>query len=130
MNKGGWLFVLIAGGYLIFEVSMLQRLGYRMEVNHILEKMVSAQQAMRQCGEATPAQKSKFAKRLDQLETRASRESAESDPSLDAGQLTALFATQVEVMQRSAEASVLAQGCDSPAVATLLRRYAIYAGRS
>lgn len=129
MTKGGWLFVIIAGGYLIFEVSMLQRLGYRMEVEHILEKMVSAEQAMVHCGDATPSQKKQYAKRLALLETRATREMAESNPALDAGQAAALFAGQVEAMQQLADASVLEQGCNSPAVATLLKRYAIYAGR-
>jgi len=130
MNKGGWLFVLIAGGYLVFEVSMLQRLGYRMEVEHILEKMVSARQAMVRCGDATLSQQRQFARRLDLLETRASREWAEKDPALDAGQIAALFTGQVEAMQQSADVSVLEQGCDSQAVATLLKRYVIYAGKS
>lgn len=129
MNKGGWLFVLIAGGYILFEISMLHKLGYRMEVDHILEQMISAQHAVARCGNPTSSQQKKFARRMATLETRASRELAESDPALDNGQIAALLAAQVSEIQQSVDASIASLGCDSPELAPLFRRYTIYAGK-
>lgn len=130
MNKGGWLFVIIVGGYIAFEISMLNRLGYRMEVDHVLDQMVSAQHAVARCGNATSSQKKKFARRLATLETRATRELAESDPSLDSAQIAAVIAGQMSEIQQSVDASIASLGCDSPEVETLFRRYTIYAGKS
>lgn len=101
-----------------------------MEVDHILEKMVSAQQAMSRCGNASAAQQNKYARRLATLQSRATRELAETNPTLDAKQLAALFAKQVDTMKQSAAEQITALGCDSPEVVTLMKRFLIYAGRN
>lgn len=130
MTKGGLLFVIIVGGYILFELSLLHKLGYRTEVDHILGQMVPAQEAVNRCGQASAAQQEKFARRMATLQTRAVRELEKAEPGLGEEQATAQFAAQVRDIRRSAEAAIAEQGCNSPDVVTMLRRYTIYAGKA
>ena len=135
MNKGAWLFALFVGGYVLFEVTMLHRFAYRMEADHILQQMLSAEEAMKQCGEPSARQSNRFSARLEGLLQRAERErrDALADVSSDGepGVTPAAGALQdtVAKLRSDAEARVRSEGCDSDASVTDLRRYLIYAGR-
>ncbi len=74
MNKGAWVFLIAAGGYILFELSLLQRFGYRMETDHILEKMVSADEAARRCGGVTRSQEKAYQAKFNRLTQRITRE--------------------------------------------------------
>lgn len=129
MNKGGWLFVIIAGGYIAFELSMLNKLGYRMEVDHILERMVSAQHAMTRCSQATSTEQQNFSHRLERFMGRAKRELSEANPAMDDAQIATILDGQVSDIQQSTDVAIATLGCESPEVSTLVRRYAVYARR-
>jgi hypothetical protein len=129
VNRAGLLFVVIAGGYVLFELSMLHRLGYRMEADHILEQMASSAEAAALCGAPSERQSDTYRVRFDRLVQRSLRERGEQAPQAQREQLTAgLEAELAQIRARVAEL-VAESGCDSEAVSTLLRRFTIYAGR-
>ncbi len=128
MNKAGLVFAVIAGGYILFELSMLHRLGYRMEADYILRQMVSAQEAMRLCGDASGSDPEAFGRKLDLLIGRAVREAREVEP--DPGEEGAAAAVGERIAGIRAELAeqVAREGCDSGEVATWITRYGIYGG--
>jgi hypothetical protein len=131
MNKGGVLFVLLAGGYIVFELSMLHRLGYRMEVDYILDQMVSSEQAVKHCGQANADQRITFRKKLDRLIQRGIREQQEAagnHPAADTRVVESVDARILAIRNRM-DSVVAEQGCQSKIMTTWQRRYTIYAGR-
>jgi hypothetical protein len=129
VNKAGLLFVAIAGGYVLFELSMLHRLGYRMEADHILEQMASAAEATALCATSSRKQRDAYNVRFDRLLQRALRERADRDPQAAPEQLLAQVEAELEDYRATVGELVRDGGCESEALSTLLRRYTIYAGR-
>ncbi len=132
MNKGAWLFAVFAGGYILFELSMLHRLGYRMEADHILEQMISAEETARLCGEPTISQQDQFQEKFDRLLVRYRREQEARDngvtdsaspPSADN------LERRVRAIREATKKQIETKGCKSKQAATWLRRYTIYAGK-
>ena len=128
MNKAGLVFVVIAGGYILFELSMLHRLGYRMEADYILQQMVSAQEAMRRCGGATGSPAKAFDEKLERLIQRAEREARQVEPDPGAAAAAAAVESRVAAIRAELAALVAREGCDSPELATWVTRYRIYGG--
>lgn len=130
MNKAGVLFVVIVLGYILFELSMLHRLGYRMEADYILEQMVPSAEAAALCGVPSARQQDAFAVKLERVVRRAVKERGEADPRANPGNHAAEVEAQLAALRAGVTALVDAEGCDGESVSTLLRRYTIYAGRS
>lgn len=129
MKTGGWLFALIVGAYVLFEVTLLHKLGYRMEVDHILHQMVSAEHAVRRCAEASDSQTRKYEKRLATLKTRAKREAKENNPGMKSAETDVFLNRQITEIQTSVDAVISRQGCDGPDVDLMVRQFRIYAGK-
>lgn len=132
MNKGAWLFALFAGGYILFEISMLHRLGYRMEADHILQQMVAAEETIKRCAHPTASQQAQFQKKLDRLLVRYRKERAQADASAEADAQPRPADTperQVRAIRKATAEQIAKEGCDSAQAVTSLRRYPIYAGR-
>lgn len=130
MNKGAWLFALFAGGYVVFELSMLHKMRHRMEVDHILHQMVSAEHAVVSCDGATGSQREKYGKRIASLKVRAARELAELQPELGEAEIVQFIDDEIATIRQQVDAAISAQGCDGPEVAVYRKRFKIYAGRS
>jgi hypothetical protein len=100
-----------------------------------MQQMLSAEEAMKQCGEASARQSKRFSARLEGLLQRAERERLEALAD-EAGNGEAAVTRAAEALQdrvdeirTDAEARIRAEGCDSESSMTDLRRYLIYAGR-
>lgn len=118
MNKGAWLFLIAAGGYILFELSLLHRFGYRMESDHILGKMISADEAARRCDGVTQSQENTFQVKFDRLAQRIARELADStevDP-VEASRVPA--GTHSDSIPELSLTTGLDQGSDNPNAAT------------
>ena len=123
MNKGGILFLLLAAGYVGFELYILQQTGYRTEPLFIFDKFVTADQAAARCPGPDAGQRERFARNLQSVRRRAMREVAETNPQWAPPKVERTIAERAAQKRGEVDAMVDARGCDDSAVWELLKGF-------
>ncbi len=121
---------MIVGGYIGFELVMLQKLGYRTEPTFIFEEFARADLAYQECGDLGASERARFVNNFGVVRRKAAdslaSEAAEQSPETVQGQLDAMYSDRrVEVSEALARG-----GCGDAKVRKWMKVHEIRSGLS
>lgn len=123
MNAGTVAAIIVAAGYIGFELHAVSRAGYRMEPSHILGEFATAQRGAEVCGDPDAATHERFVRNYAWTQRRARTALGDTDPTLDPAQLDARIAEQINQFHAQVDTLIADHGCKHIDVWRLVKRH-------